>query len=135
MSLTNHAEAQPAEIDVYLALRKFDAEGKEVFYTSSLGGPQAITVGWIRASHRALNRKPYPEIREEFPWPTLSHRREDIQPVWPGHIYDLLTELWPTNVVVEKGEKIILEISPRDVAGSGPYTTEDPIYRYVRYHS
>jgi predicted acyl esterase len=135
MSLTNHAESQPAEIDVYLALRKFNAEGKEVFYTSSVGGPQAVTVGWIRASHRTLSPKPYPEIEKEFSWPTLSHRREDVRPVRLGEVYDLLTELWPTNVVVEKGEKITLEVSPKDVAGSGLYTTEDPVYRYVLSYS
>ncbi|KAK9367589.1 Alpha/Beta hydrolase protein [Lipomyces kononenkoae] len=129
MSLTNHPHDAPAEIDVYLALRKLDAEGKEVFYCSSLGTPQAATLGWIRASHRTLSRRPYAEIEEELPWPTLSHRREDLKPVRPEEIYELLTELWPTNLVVGKGERIALEVSPTDVAGSAPYTTHDPVYR------
>lgn len=121
MSLTSHAESLPAEIDVYLALRKFDAQGKEVFYTSSLGGPQAVTVGWIRASHRTFSSRPYTEIESEPAWPTLSHRRDDFKPVRPGKVYDLLTELWPTNVVVEKGEKIILEV-PLKMSHDQDYT-------------
>ncbi|KAK9234532.1 Alpha/Beta hydrolase protein [Lipomyces kononenkoae] len=129
MSLANHPRDAPAEIDVYLALRKFDVDGKEVFYTSSLGTAQAATYGWIRASHRTLSRRPYPEIDVELPWPTLSHRREDLKPVRTGEIYELLTELWPTSLVVGKGETIALEVAPTDVAGSAPYTTHDPEYR------
>ncbi|KAH8691460.1 Alpha/Beta hydrolase protein [Talaromyces proteolyticus] len=129
MSLTNHPHDDFADIDVYLALRKFDAEGKEVFYTSSLGTPQAVTLGWVRASHRTLSPKPYPEIEGELAWPTLSHRRDDVKRVRPGEIYELLTELWPTNLAVEKGETIALEVSPKDVAESGLNTTNDALYR------
>lgn len=46
-----------------------------------------------------------------------------------GEVYELLTEPWPTNLVVEKGETIALEVSPKDVAESGPNTTNDPVYR------
>jgi len=74
MSLTSHAESLPAEIDVYLALRKFDAQGKR-FFIPPAWCPQAVTVGWIRASHRTLSSRPYTEIESELAWPTLSHRR------------------------------------------------------------
>ena len=132
MSITNRSKDGPTDIDVYLALRKFNAEGKQVYYTSSIGTPQAASLGWIRASHRTLSERPYPEIKEELPWPTLSHRRDDVKPVRPGEVYELLTELWPTNLIVEKGETIALEVSPKDVAESGLYTTHDSTYRYVR---
>lgn len=67
MSITNRRNDGPTDIDVYLALRKFNAEGKQVFYTSSLGTPQAATLDWIRASHRTLPHRPFQEIEENYP--------------------------------------------------------------------
>jgi predicted acyl esterase len=131
MSLTNRSHDGPADIDVYVALRKFDAAGNQVFYMSSTNSPQAATYGWIRASHRAVSHQPYPEFEGELPWPTLSHRHEDFKPVKSDEVYELRTELWPTNVVVAKGETIVLEVSPTDVEGAGPYLTVDQEMRYV----
>jgi hypothetical protein len=128
MSLTNHSHDTPADIDVYVAMHKFDAG---VFYTSSVNTPQAPTYGWIRAPHRAVSPQPYPEFEGELPWPTLSHRRADFKSIKPDKVYELRAELWPTGVVVGKGKTIALEVSPTDVEGAGPYLTIDPDERYV----
>ena len=124
MSLSGQTDSALTEMDVFLALRKIDPKGEEVFYLSSNGTPQPLTYGWVRASHRKLSNKPYPEFDGELPWPTLSHRREDKQSTRPGEVYPLLTEFWPTDVVVEKGEKVVLEISNQDMKEVGPYMVD-----------
>jgi uncharacterized protein len=40
----------------------------------------------------------------------------------PGEVVRLDVEIWPTSMVFGKGHRIRLDISPRDGAGSAPYT-------------
>lgn len=42
-----------------------------------------------------------------------------MQKVENDKIYTVDIELWPTNVVVEKGGKLIFEVSSGDTQGSG----------------
>jgi hypothetical protein len=39
-------------------------------------------------------------------------------------------EIWPTNVVVESGGRLVLEVSSGDTAGTGFWGHNDPIDRY-----
>lgn len=131
ISMTEHKGEDAPEIDVFLALRKFDKNGKQVWFSSSMGQPTAVTHGWIRASHRALAKQPYPDVRGgDWPWPTLSHKKEDLQPIETGTIYELLTELWPTNIVIGEGEKLVLEVSPKDPEGTGFFASKNSTDRY-----
>ena len=130
MSLSDHAGEGPADIDVFLALRKVDSEDRELLFTSGNGTATAITYGWIRASHRTLTSKPYPELEDgALTFPTLSHLSKDRKPVENGTVYDLLTELWPTQLLVEKGERLVLEVSPQDPKGTGEFTHTNPVDR------
>ena len=47
-----------------------------------------------------------------------------MQPVKVGEVYAVDVEIWPTNVVVSEGGKLILEISGADTQGSGIFTHE-----------
>ena len=130
MSLTGHAGHAAAEMDVFLALRKVNAVGKETFFTAGQGEPTAVTYGWIRASHRTLTSQPYPEFEDgALPFPTLSHLSSDKSPVEIGDIYDLVTELWPTQLMVEKGERLVLEVSPKDPQGTGQFVCTNAVDR------
>lgn len=130
MSLTDHVGAAPADIDVFLALRKINVEGKEVLFSASSGSPTPVTFGWVRASHRTLTSRPYPEFKDgELPFPTLSHLRGDAKDVENGQIYDLECELWPTELVIEKGERLVFEVSPKDPEGTGFFACNDPTDR------
>ncbi|KAL7917137.1 Alpha/Beta hydrolase protein [Trichoderma austrokoningii] len=131
VSLTDHKGEIEPDIDVFVALRKINAQGNESSYSSSLGTPTPVVFGWLRASHRTIDPNPYPD-RFNPPAPVLSHKKSDKKEVRNGEVYDLKIELWPTNVVVEKGERLVLEISPKDPAGDALFACYDPIDRDER---
>ncbi|KAJ5139931.1 hypothetical protein N7448_003339 [Penicillium atrosanguineum] len=111
------------DIDLFLTLRYISPEGKEVFYTGTAGDPVPLSKGWLRVSLRKVNK----ENPRNRPW--LPHREylsTDVQQVIPGEIYAVDVEIWPTNVVVEKGGKIILEISSGDTQGCGLFKHTSP---------
>jgi hypothetical protein len=64
----------------------------------------------------------------------LPHRdycSTDVLPVLPGEVYPVDVEVWPTNVVVEEGGKIVLEVSSGDTQGSGIFLHNSPVDRSV----
>lgn len=116
----------PQDIDLFLTLRYISPEGKEVFYTGTAGDPVPLCKGWLRVSLRKINKE-HPRHRSWLP-----HRdyfSTDVEPVIPGEIYPVDVEIWPTNVVVEKGGKIILEVSSGDTQGCGLFKHNSPFDR------
>lgn len=104
------------DMDLFLTLRHLDAEGKEIFYTGTAGDPVPLCKGWLRVS----NRKVHEENPKHKPW--LPHREylsTDVLPVKAGEVYGVDVELWPTNVVVGRGGRIVLEVGSGDTQGSG----------------
>ncbi|KAM0512064.1 hypothetical protein ACHAPE_009212 [Trichoderma viride] len=131
VSLTDHEGETEPDLDVYVALRKINAQGNESSYSSSLGNPTPVVFGWLRASHRTIDPNPYPDSFH-LPVPVPSHKRSDKKEVRNCEVYDLQIELWPTNVVVERGERLVLEISPKDPVGVDLFACYDPIDRDER---
>lgn len=106
------------DIDVFVTIRHIDAAGKEVSYTGTAGDPVPVCKGWLRVSMR--------KVHDEHPnhksW--LPHREylsTDVQPVKSGEVYEVDVEIWPTNVVVGKGGKLIFELSSGDTQGCGVF--------------
>jgi hypothetical protein len=52
-----------------------------------------------------------------------------VLPVIQGEIYAVDVEVWPTNVVVDKGGKLVFEVSSGDTQGSGIFLHDDPVDR------
>jgi len=52
-----------------------------------------------------------------LPFPILSHKRGDRQQVKNDEIYQLNFGIWPTDLVVEKGDTLVLEITSKDPEG------------------
>ena len=50
----------------------------------------------------------------------------DVLPVIPGEVYPVDVELWPTNVVLEKGDSLIFEVGSGDTQGSGIFQHKEP---------
>ncbi|KAH0010681.1 alpha/beta-hydrolase, partial [Aureobasidium melanogenum] len=116
----------PTDIDLFVTLRHISPEGKEVFYTGTAGDPVPLCKGWLRVSMRKTN----PEHYKHRPY--LPHRDYfsiDKLPVIPGEVYPVDIEIWPTNVVVDKGGKIVFEVSSGDTQGSGIFGHNDPVDR------
>ncbi len=102
-----------ADADLFLVLRLFDPTGKEVAFQGALDPHTPIAQGWLRASHRRLDR------RLTKPWRPY-HTHDRIEPLRPGRKVALDIELWPSSIVVPKGWRLGLSVRGRDYEHDGP---------------
>ena len=102
------------DMDLFLTLRNFDADGNEVLETGQQGTPVPVAKGWLRVSHRELD----PELSLPYR-PYHKHTRR--QYLTPGEIVKVDVEIWPTSMVFRRGHRIRLDIQPRDGVGSQSY--------------
>ncbi|OJD33959.1 x-pro dipeptidyl-peptidase (s15 family) protein [Diplodia corticola] len=116
----------PSDIDLFVTLRHLSPEGKEVFYTGTAGDPVPLTKGWLRISMRKTNPE-HAKHRPHLPW--REYLSTDRLPVIPGEVYGVDVEVWPTNVVVEKGGRLVFEVASGDTQGSGIFLHSHPVDR------
>jgi uncharacterized protein len=124
------------DADVFLVLRVFTADLREVTFAGAIDPHTPVAQGWLRASHRKLDEALSREWR-----PYHTHGRE--QKLVPGQPEQLDIELWPTSVVVPAGCRIALSVRGRDyvyaektglklsnfkneLRGCGPFLHDDP---------
>jgi len=127
--------SRTTDADIFLALRLFDPNGKEITFIGSNDPRVPIGLGWLRASHRKLDRNRSLPYR---PW----HSHDEEWPLQPGQAVELDIEIWPTSIVVPPGCQLALsvrgkdyEVDGNDVAlpnapypmkGVGPFLHVDP---------
>jgi hypothetical protein len=75
-----------------------------------------VVKGWLRLSLRTVD--------SSDPWhrpylPTRNYFSTDVQPVALDTPYPTDIELWPTNVVVARGNRLVLQVASCDTQGSG----------------
>ncbi len=100
------------DADLFLVLRVFDPNMKEVVFQGALDPHTPIAQGWLRASHRKLDKK------RSLPYrPYHTHDRK--QPLKPGTVYELDIEIWPTCIVVPAGYRIALTVRGKDYVYPG----------------
>ncbi|KPI35037.1 Cocaine esterase [Cyphellophora attinorum] len=109
----------PSDIDLFVTLRHFAASGKEVFYTGTAGDPVPLCKGWLRVSMRRVNTS---HLRHRDYLPYRDYFSTDVLPVLPGEVYPVDVEVWPTNVVLEPGARLVFEVASGDTQGSGIFT-------------
>jgi uncharacterized protein len=102
------------DMDLFLTLRNFDADGNEILETGQQGTPVPVAKGWLRVSHRELDPALSTPDR-----PYHKHARRLF--LKPGEIVKVDVEIWPTSMVFKKGNRIRLDIQPRDGFGSQGY--------------
>ena len=125
-----------ADADLFLVLRVFAPDMKEVVFQGALDPHTPIGQGWLRASHRRLD----PKISTPYrPY----HTHDVKEPLTPGKVYELDIEIWPTSIVVPSGYRIGLTIRGKDyeypggggarlktfvneMKGCGPFLHDDP---------
>jgi uncharacterized protein len=104
-----------ADADLFLVLRVFTPDMREVVFQGALDPHTPIAQGWLRASHRKID----PVLSTPYrPY----HPHDEKQPLRPGQVYELDVEIWPTCIVVPAGYRIALTVRGRDYvysAGSG----------------
>src|SRR5579885_1683025 len=131
-----HVSSSTTDADLFLVLRVFAPDMREVVFQGALDPHTPIGQGWLRASHRKLDKaltlpfRPY-------------HTHDELQPLTPGEIYELDIEIIPTCIVVPKGYRVALSIRGRDYVypggsggrlsnmkneftGCGPFLHDDP---------
>jgi putative CocE/NonD family hydrolase len=93
------------DLDLYVAVRKFDSEGHEVLFYGKDGIRNGVVaLGWLRVSQRHLD----PERSK--PWrPFLSHDR--TEKVQPGEVVPVEIEILPSSTLFDPGESLHLVVS------------------------
>lgn len=104
--------SESADADLFLALRVFDAAGKEVTFIGSNDPRVPVGLGWLRASHRKLDPKRSKPYR---PW----HTHDELWPLKPGEPVELDIEIWPTSIVVPPGYRLALTVRGKDYEVDG----------------
>jgi predicted acyl esterase len=109
---------------------------KEIVFQGAIDPHTPIAQGWLRASHRKLDKrltKPYRPY----------HTHDERQPLRKGQTVELDIELWPTSIVVPAGYRIALAVRGKDyiygggsggrlsnfkneLTGCGPFLHDDP---------
>lgn len=120
------------DADLFLTVRAFHPDGKELVFQGSLEPKAPVAQGWLRASHRKTDPSKSTPYR---PY----HTHDEEQKLEPGKIYELNIEIWPTCVVLPKDYQIALTIQGKDferaesggmlgrvpMKGSGPFLHHD----------
>jgi len=106
VALKLFAASTTTDLDLFVTLRLFDPEGKEVRF---VGAHEEVPVarGWLRASQRRL------DAEKSLPYrPYLTHDR--IEMLTPGEVTELDVEVWPTSIVCPPGYTLCLTVAGRD---------------------
>ena len=124
------------DADLFLVVRVFTPGLKEITFQGALDMHTPIAQGWLRCSHRKLDKKltlPYRPY----------HTHDEEQKLKPGEIYEVDVEVWPTCIAVPKGHRIALSVRGKDYVfpgepgagletlgkvwtGCGPFLHDDP---------
>jgi predicted acyl esterase len=98
---------------MFVVLRVFAPDGKEVVFQGSNDPRTPIGLGWLRASHRKLD-----------PQKTLPHRpyhtHDEKWPLTPGEPVELDVEIWPTCIVVPPGYRVGFTVKGCDYCYDAP---------------
>jgi uncharacterized protein len=125
-----------SDADIFAVLRVFSPDLQEVVFQGAIDPHTTVGQGWLRASHRALDKKLSTRYR---PYHTHTKR----EPLKRGQIVGLDIEIWPTSIVAPAGYRIALTIRGKDyvypgesggrlsnfkneLTGCGPFLHDDP---------
>ena len=104
--------SETPDADLFLVVRVFSPDMKEVTFQGALDPHTPIAQGWLRASHRKLD--------EELSLPYRPyHTHDEVQPLEPGEIYELDVEIWPSCIVIPEGHRLGLTVRGRDYEWPG----------------
>lgn len=95
------------DADVFLVLRVFSPDFKEVTFSGSNDPHTPMAHGWLRASARKLDPS------RTLPYRPY-HTHDEVQQLVPGTAYELDVEIWPTCIVVPANYRIALSIRGKD---------------------
>jgi len=95
------------DADLFLILRLFTSDLKEVTFAGAQDPHTPIAHGWLRASARKLDAS---RSRPFQPW----HSHDEVRKLVPGEPRQLDIEIWPTCIVAPAGYRLALTVRGRD---------------------
>jgi predicted acyl esterase len=130
------ASSSTADADFFIVLRIFSADMKEIVFQGAIDPHTPVAQGWLRASHRKLDKKLSTPYR---PY----HTHDERQMLKKGETVELDIEIWPTSIVAPAGYRIALSVRGKDyvygggsggklsnfkneLTGCGPFLHDDP---------
>jgi predicted acyl esterase len=130
------ASSSTSDADFFIVLRVFTGDLKEIVFQGAIDPHTPIGQGWLRASHRKLDKKLSKPYR---PY----HTHDEKQPLKRGQIVELDVEIWPTSIVVPAGYRVGVTVRGKDyeyggasggklsnfkneLKGCGPFLHDDP---------
>jgi hypothetical protein len=102
-----------ADADIFAVLRVFTGDLKEVVFQGAIDPHAPIGQGWLRASHRQLDKKLSTPYR-----PYHTHAKKE--PLKRGQVVELDVEIWPTSIIVPAGHRLGLTVRGKDYVYAGP---------------
>ncbi|HEY9455738.1 MAG TPA: CocE/NonD family hydrolase [Bradyrhizobium sp.] len=106
------ASSSTVDADFFIVLRVFTGDLKEITFQGAIDPHTPIAQGWLRASHRKLDKKLSTPYR---PY----HTHDEKQPLKKGQAVELDIEIWPTSIAVPAGHRIGLSIRGKDYEYGG----------------
>ena len=100
------------DMDLFVTLRAFAPDGKEFTFQGSDDPAAPVTQGWLRVSQRKQDPA---RSRLGQPW----HTHDESQRLTPSVLYPVEVEIWPTNVVLPKGYRLMLVVEGQDFERPG----------------
>ena len=101
-----------ADADLFVIVRVYDPQGKELTFMGSTDPNTPIANGWLRVSHRRLDPKKSTPYRPYHP-----HDR--AEPLTPGEVYECEVEIVTSCIVVPKGWRVALTVRGKDYEYEG----------------
>ena len=101
------------DADLFVVLRAFAPDLKEVVFQGAIDPHTPIAQGWLRASHRKRD----PVLSRPYrPYHTHGER----QALRPGGVVELDIEIWPTSIVLPAGYRLGVTVRGKDYEYGGP---------------
>ncbi len=100
------------DADLFLIVRVFDPQGKELTFMGSTDPNTPIANGWLRISHRRL------DPRKSTPYRPY-HPHDRVEPLTPGEIYECDVEIVTSCIVVPAGWRVALTVRGKDYEYEG----------------
>ncbi|MDD9944146.1 MAG: CocE/NonD family hydrolase [Myxococcales bacterium] len=110
---------EAGDADLMVRLRHLDGNGDEITYPAAVPPAIGAAYGWLRVSHRKLDRERSTPAR-----PYLTH--DEVQKTRPDEVVPVEVEIWPACIVLSPGQRLELEVAAQDDPRLAPFTHTDP---------
>jgi predicted acyl esterase len=111
------------DADLFVIVRVFDPDGRELTFMGSTDPNTPIANGWLRASHRRL------DPQKSKPWRPY-HPHDRAEPLTPGEVYECDVEIVTSCIVVPKGWRIALTVRGKDYEYEGELSDFGKTFHY-----